>query len=73
MNRDKNACGAPMVRRVRELGWPATQAAEAAGVSARTVRKNGSPLTIAEGDRLLDRSSRPRNLAERLSRARVRR
>jgi transposase len=39
MNRDKNARRALMVRRVRELGWPATQAAEAAGVSERTVRK----------------------------------
>jgi DNA-directed RNA polymerase specialized sigma24 family protein len=44
MNRHKNARTTPygrslMVRRVRELGWPATQAAEAAGVSVRTVRK----------------------------------
>jgi hypothetical protein len=43
MNRHKNARTTPygralMVQRVRELGWSATQAAEAAGVSVRTVR-----------------------------------
>ena len=44
MNRHKNARTTPygralMVRRVRELGWSAARAAEAAGVSVRTVRK----------------------------------
>jgi hypothetical protein len=65
MNRHENARTTPwgralMVRRVREDGWTAARAAEAAGVSLRTVRK-WLARHRSEGDPgLLDRSSRPR-------------
>jgi transposase InsO family protein len=50
-----------MVRRVRDEGWTAAQAAAAAGVSLRTVRK-WLARHRAEGEAgLLDRSSRPRS------------
>jgi transposase InsO family protein len=65
MNRHKNARTTPwgralMVRRVRDDGWTAARAAEAAGVSLRTVRK-WLARHRSEGDPgLLDRPSRPR-------------
>ena len=51
MNRHKNARTTPygralMVRRVRELGWSAARAAEAAGVACARCA-NGSPVTAA--------------------------
>ena len=52
-----------MVRRVRELGWSAARAAEAAGVSVRTVRKWLARHRCEGAAGLLDRSSRPRPLA----------
>jgi hypothetical protein len=52
---------------VRELGWGASEAAEAAGVSVRTVRK-WLARDRAEGAlRLLDRPSRPRNPPPRIA------
>ena len=61
MNRHKNARTTPygralMVRRVRELGWSAGQAAEAAGVSVRTVRKWLARHRSEGAAGLLDRS-----------------
>jgi transposase len=72
MNCHKNARTTPygralMVRRVGELGWSAARAAEAAGVSVRTVRK-WLARHRAEGPAgLLDRSSRPRRSRPRIA------
>ena len=71
MNRHKNARTTPYgraltVRRVRELGWTAAEAADAAGVSVRTVRK-WCVRHRTEGEAgLLDRSSRPRRASPRI-------
>ena len=68
MNRHEDARttygGALMVRCVRGLGWPATQAAETAGVSVRTVP--GTPpkvwpgCSIAHRGRAVRRRGSPR-------------
>jgi hypothetical protein len=72
MNRHKNARTtfygrALMVRRVHELGWPAPQAAEAAGVSVRTVRKWLAHQRAEGAAGLLDRSSRPHSSPPRIA------
>ena len=72
MNRHKNARTTPygralMVRRVRELGWSAARAAEAAGVSVRTVRKWLARHRCEGAAGLLDRSSRPRRSPPRMA------
>jgi transposase InsO family protein len=72
MNRHKNARTTPygralMVRRVRELGWSAAPAAEAAGVSVRTVRKWLARHRAEGAAGLLDRSSRPRSSLPRIA------
>src|SRR5215207_5223733 len=60
-----------MVRRVEEEGWTLTAAAEAAGVSVRTVSK-WLACHRAEGEEgLLDRSSAPRSIPHRTSEERV--
>jgi transposase InsO family protein len=56
-----------MVRRVRALGWSAAEAAEAAGVSVRTVRKWLARHRAEGAAGLLDRSSRPRNSPPRIA------
>ncbi len=48
-----------MVRRVLEEGWTLAQAAEAAGVSVRTVSKWLARFRAEGGDGLVDRSSAP--------------
>jgi transposase InsO family protein len=60
-----------MVRRVEEQGWTLAAAAEAAGVSVRTVSK-WLVCYRAEGeDGLLDRSSAPRSIPHRTPEERV--
>ena len=60
-----------MVRRVEERGWTLAQAAEAAGVSVRTVSK-WLRCYRAEGEEgLLDRSSAPHSIPHRTSEERV--
>jgi transposase InsO family protein len=60
-----------MVRRVTEQGWSLTEAAEAAGVSERTVSK-WSGRYRAEGEAgLWDRSSEPRSVPHRTPEDRV--
>lgn len=59
-----------LARRVCEEGWTLRAAAEAAGVSVRCARKWVG--RYREGDRqLLDRSSRPRRVANRTPAERV--
>jgi transposase InsO family protein len=60
-----------MVRRVEEEGWPLAAAAEAAGVSVRTVSK-WLRCYRCEGEQgLLDRSSAPRSIPHRTCEERV--
>ena len=60
-----------MVRRVEEEGWTLMQAAEAAGVSVRTLSKWLARFR-AEGEQALsDRSSAPRSIPHRTSEQRV--
>lgn len=60
-----------MVRRLEEEGWTLAQAAEAAGVSVRTVSK-WRACYRAEGEAgLLDRSSAPRSIPHRTGEERV--
>ena len=54
-----------MVKRVAEEGWALTQAAEAAGVSVRTVSKYLRRYRELGAEGLLDRSSAPRTVANR--------
>jgi transposase InsO family protein len=56
-----------MVRRVEEEGWTLKAAAEAAGVSVRTVSKWRSRFRAEGEDGLLDRSSAPRSIPHRTS------
>jgi transposase InsO family protein len=56
-----------LVRRVDELGWPAAQVAEAAGVSRATVYKWLRRFRTEGAAGLLDRSSRPRRSPRALS------
>jgi transposase InsO family protein len=60
-----------MVRRVEEEGWTLTAAAEAAGVSVRTVSKWLRCYRREGKDGLLDRSSAPRSIPHRTSEERV--
>jgi transposase len=60
-----------MVRRVEEEGWTLAQAAEAAGVSVRTVSKWLACYRAEGEDGLLDRSSAPRSIPHRTSEERV--
>ena len=60
-----------MVRRLEEEGWTLARAAEAAGVSVRTVSK-WRACYRAEGEAgLLDRSSAPRSIPHRTGEERV--
>jgi len=54
-----------IVKRVREEGWTLAQAAEAAGVSVRTVSKWLSCFESEGEEGLLDRSSAPQTVANR--------
>lgn len=54
-----------MVRRVEEEGWTLAQAAEAAGVSVRTVSKWLRCYRAEGKEGLLDRSSAPRTVPHR--------
>jgi transposase len=56
-----------MVRRGRELGWSASKAAEAAGVSVRTVRKWLARHRSQGAAGVLDRSSRPHSSLPRIA------
>jgi transposase InsO family protein len=60
-----------MVRRVEEEGWTLAQAAEAAGVSVRTVSKWLACYRAEGEDGLLDRSSAPRSIPHRTPEERV--
>src|SRR2546428_13114112 len=60
-----------MVRRVEEQGWTLAAAAEAAGVSVRTVSKWLACYRAEGEDGLLDRSSAPRSIPHRTSEERV--
>jgi transposase InsO family protein len=60
-----------MVRRVAELGWSITEAAEAAGVSDRTCWKWVGRYGAEGEPGLLDRSSAPRSVPARTSEERV--
>jgi transposase InsO family protein len=60
-----------MVRRVELEGWTLGQAAEAAGVSVRTVSKWLACYRAEGEDGLLDRSSAPRSIPHRTSEERV--
>jgi transposase InsO family protein len=60
-----------MVRRVEEEGWTLAQAAEAAGVSVRTVSKWLRRYRAEGEDGLLDGSSAPRSIPHRTSEERV--
>ena len=60
-----------MVRRVEQEGWTLTRAAEAAGVSVRTVSKWLRCYRAEGGEGLLDRSSAPRSIPHRTSEERV--
>jgi len=60
-----------MVRRVEEQGWTLAAAAEAAGVSVRTVSKWLRCYRAEGEDGLLDHSSAPRSIPHRTSEERV--
>jgi len=60
-----------IVRRVEEEGWTLAQAAEAAGVSVRTVSKWLACYRAEGEDGLLDRSSAPRSIPHRTPEERV--
>jgi transposase InsO family protein len=60
-----------MVRRVGEQGWTVAAAAEAAGVSVRTVSKWLARYRAEGEDGLLDRSSAPRSIPHRTAEERV--
>ena len=60
-----------MVRRVEEEGWTLAQAAEAAGVSVRTVSKWLRCYRCGGEQGLLDRSSAPTSIPHRTSEERV--
>jgi len=60
-----------MVRRVEEEGWTLARAAEAAGVSVRTVSKWLRCYRAEGEDGLLDRSSAPRSIPHRTPEERV--
>src|SRR5437870_12066948 len=60
-----------MVRRVELEGWTLAQAAEAAGVSVRTVSKWLRCYRCEGEDGLLDRSSAPCSIPHRTSEERV--
>jgi transposase InsO family protein len=60
-----------MVRRVEEEGWTLEQAAEAVGVSVRTVSKWLARYRVEGEDGLLDRSSAPRSIPHRTPEDRV--
>ena len=51
-----------LVRRIRELGWSVTEAAEAAGVSRQTAYKWLRRFEGEGAPGLEDRSSRPRRI-----------
>jgi transposase len=60
-----------MVKRVKEEGWTLAQAAEAAGVSVRTVSKYLRRYEQEGEEGLLDRSSAPRSVPHRTPEDRV--
>jgi DNA-directed RNA polymerase specialized sigma24 family protein len=60
-----------MVRRVEEEGWTLARAADAAGVSVRTVSKWLRCYRLEGREGLLDRSSAPRLVPHRTSEERV--
>jgi transposase InsO family protein len=60
-----------IVERVLEQGWTLTQAAEATGVSVRTVSKWLARFRSEGADGLVDRSSRPAQIPHRTSQERV--
>jgi transposase len=60
-----------IVRRVEEERWTLAAAAEAAGVSVRTVSKWLACYRVEGEDGLLDRSSAPRSIPHRTSEERV--
>jgi transposase InsO family protein len=60
-----------LVRRVKEEGWTLAQAAEAAGVSVRTVSKYLRRFETEGEDGLLDRSSAPRSIPHRTPEERI--
>jgi len=60
-----------MVRRVLEEGWTLAAAAEAAGVSVRTVSKWVARFRVEGADGLLDRSSAPAAVPHRTAEERV--
>jgi transposase InsO family protein len=60
-----------LVDRVENAGWSLTQAAEAAGVSDRTARKWLARFRAEGADGLLDRSSAPNLVANRVDDRRV--
>ena len=60
-----------IVRRVLEEGWTLAAAAEAAGVSVRTVSKWLARFRTQGGDGLFDRSSRPSRVPHRTPEERV--
>ena len=60
-----------IVRRVLEQGWTLSQAAEAAGVSVRTVSKWVARYRGEGAEGLFDRSSAPRRVAKRTAEERV--
>jgi transposase len=60
-----------LIDRVEVAGWSLTQAAEAAGVSARTARKWLARHRRAGADGLLDRSSAPARVAIRTEERRI--
>jgi transposase InsO family protein len=60
-----------MVRRVEEEGWTLARAAEAAGVSVRTVSKWLRCYRVEGEEGLLDRSSAPRSIPHRTPEERV--
>src|SRR5438132_4609044 len=60
-----------MVRRVEQEGWTRAAAAEAAGVSVRTVSKWLACYRVEGEDGLIDRSSAPRSIPHRTPKERV--
>src|SRR5438876_2407716 len=60
-----------MVRRVEQEGWTLAAAAEAAGVSVRTVSKWLRCYRVEGEDGLIDRSSAPRSIPHRTPEERV--